>query len=147
MPEFNILSMCFLPEHRSSSPLPPSEETYVLSILYVDHKLARYIVSRSIDLSEKGLSIEPYLQIDPIAVQSDAETLIPIPGSAMSPGGMLVFGGGMCQFIETVAPIKETAKLGKRRKSTGGAKQDKSTEKGEPNRIVTASVPIEKPAA
>lgn len=141
LPELNVQSMCFLPEHRSASPVSPSEETYVLSMLYFDHRLARLVVSRVIDLSEKSISIEPYLRIDPIPVQAEADVIVAVPGSAASPGGLLVFGGGMCQFIETVAPVK----AGKRRKSTN-SKQEQP-DKGETNRVLTTSIPLEQVAA
>lgn len=133
--------MCFLPEHPTASG-SSLEESYVVSYLYIDHKLQRYVVSRSIDISDKELSIEPYLGIDPIPVQADADLIVPIKGSSTEPGGLLVFGGGMCQFIETIAP----AAAGKRKKSI--SKREKPSKSSiEASHIITTSIPVERVVA
>lgn len=126
IPELNVKSMCFLPP----SSMPSSSSSPVLAILHIDSQLRRQIITRRIDVKEKEAALDDSLILPiPLFVDSDAEMLIPVNGASdgssgkISKGGIIIVGGGSCQYLPCEEPKASSASTEKATKSSGKQKK------------------------
>lgn len=145
IPELSVVSMCFLPPSAlavsttsstsssaaSSSSRQPSP---ILAILHIDSHLRRQLIARSLDLKEKELSSDGSGVLPvPMFVDPGASLLIPVSGTSSNAsgdrGGVLVVGGGVCQYIPCSPPTLKTPPSPTRQKKDV---KGKSTSLGSP---------------
>jgi DNA damage-binding protein 1 len=136
--EINILSLAFLCDTSKTDP--------VLSILHIDHQERLQLLSRdvSIDRDKTNAVVDISLSVVPSVLLPSTTlptklfafpfddvcvpTLIPIPPSSGSPGGVAVVGGKKIMMYE-IAPLEKQKKLkGKQSRLEGRKKADDKTE-------------------
>ena len=95
----------------------------MLVILYEDHDQKRRIVARELDIEERELSFEASPALPESIVQDEAQVLIPVPLSR-NKGGLVVLGGGSCNYFAADGP---KGKRAKRLSAPGGGRALSST--------------------
>lgn len=134
IPELSVVSMCFLPPSALTVPASTSTSTApsssrqpspILAILHIDSHLRRQLIARSLDLTEKELSSDDSKILPvPMFVDPGASLLIPVNGISSNAngdrGGILVLGGGVCQYIPCSPPTLKTPPSPTRQKKDKG---------------------------
>ncbi|EPQ54734.1 hypothetical protein GLOTRDRAFT_116530 [Gloeophyllum trabeum ATCC 11539] len=121
-PEYNLLSMCFL---------PTSSDTYCLGLLHVDYEGKLQLLSRDLSLADYELFAAPSTLLPSTALSASAflsiepaPTLIPISASEEEEyaGGVLVVGGRKVLLYELASQDLQDKHKGKRRRLEGKKK-------------------------